>query len=243
MMGLSHNAMARNRYPGALFSAHRRHLHVRARLDVTCRIKDVLRLLESMGFLRPVPTTQLPEDLFSELLNDAEPPELDDDHSADDSHTEAEEKGHVSGHARMSLGLAGGLGSRPPEREQSPRSRALSALEVLRILCETLSPQCLELLRWQLPPGASPDEISVLEFLENEMVFPEFLRLLSRCEEHYEAFVRNFVPALSERPKREDGFWHGFEGPPEMPGGDAYPELIQAPRRWPRGFELELAQW
>lgn len=103
--------------PGsASFGATRRKLHVRARLDVTARVKDLLRLLDGLGFLRPIPRKQIcQDDLYAELFWDS----IDDEsHSAEGDGSQTGEKGDRTGHPKMSLGLAGGLGGPPPTPSQ-----------------------------------------------------------------------------------------------------------------------------
>jgi len=115
--------------------------------------------------------------------------------------------------------------SPPPTLEQDPTMAScdfsLTAVEVMRIVAEVMSPESVGALRWQLPgPGCPLPEdcgaaelVPVLEFLEGELIFPEFLRLLIKVADYgsrsnsvlseaalasrFECFMRHvFLPSL-----------------------------------------------
>lgn len=94
---------------------------------------------------------------------------------------------------------------------------AITPLQALRVILEVASPGTVKALRWHLESGRmsqSHETISLLEFMETELIFPEFVRLLIRisdlgtrkdfalCERlsaaaRFEGFVRHiFFPAL-----------------------------------------------
>lgn len=93
----------------------------------------------------------------------------------------------------------------------------ITPLQALRVILEVASPGSVKALYWQLDPTQvtlSHEMISLLEFAESELIFPEFMRLLVRicdlgtrkdiqlCERlsaavRFEGFVRHvFFPAL-----------------------------------------------
>jgi hypothetical protein len=193
----------------------------------------------------------------------------------------------------------------------------LTPLQAIRILLEVASPGSVKALRWQLDPIralASDETIGLLEFMESELVFTEFVRLLIRisdlgtrkdiplCERltppaRFEGFVRHvFLPALRKpyvpplpavddtekgseaarsvengdasaregaEPKEGEGSRHGEaeeqeEEIEEVPKEDeeifdlwlgfddwtcSEAEAQHAVRRWPAGYENEIASW
>jgi len=94
---------------------------------------------------------------------------------------------------------------------------AITPLQALRVILETASPGSVKSLYWHLDPTRvqiNHDTIGLLEFMETELIFTEFARLLIRmsdlgtrkdialCERlspaaRFEGFVRHvFLPAL-----------------------------------------------
>lgn len=192
----------------------------------------------------------------------------------------------------------------------------LTPLQALRILLEVASQGTVKALRWHLDTARAvinDEAIGLLEFMESELIFTEFMRLLIRicdlgtrkdiplCERltaaaRFEGFVRHiFLPALrkpyapplppadetekgseaarsvengdapsrepaeakeregsnhgeveeqeeeiEEAPKEDEfvALWHGFDD-----YSCAETEAQHAVRRWPSGYEQEIAAW
>jgi len=307
------------------FGAPRRRLGMLARLDETIRVKDVLRLLDSAGLLRPMPASVLPrEDPCAPVSL------LEEEEGGDDGVLSADENGSggsnspeqdavddeklatkpdtiisvfpggasaFGANASYSAGAVSFNSPGPPyagkapafsgqpsshfggvpsgldfmpkssllstpggatevsESLQSERASAarksarrerqagrereaaapsgdrgacsaadlaqcdlsVTALRVLKLVAEVLSPGALEELRWELNPERfrpGDESISLLEYVEMELVFPEFIRLLLQladlgtfrdaalCERlsfprRFEGFLRHvFLPSL-----------------------------------------------
>ncbi|CAJ1378162.1 unnamed protein product [Effrenium voratum] len=220
------------------WAAPSRQLHVLARLNVGVRIKDVLRFLDSLGFLR---NTQLLKEQNRPLLEvlsgsegdsvnnllgpigsglSQEPVEEenqseDDEGSGGNSAPEEEEDRpkqlpglSISFMPKGSL-LGGGTDTNPKEESRKRKSDkdkkdkkeekevrtpaedlatinlTIDAIDVIRILAQVLSPASLDLLRWQSEKDEEKQEVtafdehvSILEFVESEVVFAEFMRFL-----------------------------------------------------------------
>jgi len=70
---------------------------------------------------------------------------------------------------------------RTPADDLATINLMVDSVEVLRILTQSLSPSSLEMLRWEIEQTPIDDQVvdervSVLEFMETEVVFAEFLR-------------------------------------------------------------------
>eukprot|EP00441_Pelagodinium_beii_P016259 CAMPEP_0197658096 /NCGR_PEP_ID=MMETSP1338-20131121/45026_1 /TAXON_ID=43686 ORGANISM="Pelagodinium beii, Strain RCC1491" /NCGR_SAMPLE_ID=MMETSP1338 /ASSEMBLY_ACC=CAM_ASM_000754 /LENGTH=1144 /DNA_ID=CAMNT_0043234607 /DNA_START=73 /DNA_END=3508 /DNA_ORIENTATION=+ len=222
-----------------------RKLHVLARFNSTVRIKDIFKLLDSVGLLKTLPPSKdmlkLPlhevllgqngdaiNVLLSPLGTGLEAEELaegdqseDEDGSGGSAAPEEdilEEKKlgggkPLPGLANLSFMPAASLLGGGSKKEEEKKKKAekekkqkekeketekdiyrtpaddlaqinlmVEALDVLRMLSQSLSPSSLEMLRWEIEPTPPPDDdavdtrVSVLEFMETEVVFAEFLR-------------------------------------------------------------------
>jgi len=76
----------------------------------------------------------------------------------------------------------------------------LTPLDVIRIASEVLSPGCREQVHWELGPeelevGPANECVSLLEYVEAELIFSEFVRLIARTAEH----TISCEPLLRER--------------------------------------------
>lgn len=180
-----------------------RRCHVRARLDVTIRVKDALLILDGAGLLLPFrPEVTDPEAAVFQTQSpswDTDPglERLETTRSADDSDVNAGEQ------------------SSSDDVEVSSFDFRLSYLDVLRIVLEVHHQECQSQLRWSLGKASSTSEdyVALLEFLESELTFQEFQRLLlqiavgrvqkatSQAPLHHrlEAFMRHvFLPSLKQ---------------------------------------------
>eukprot|EP00931_Biecheleriopsis_adriatica_P026363 TRINITY_DN16053_c1_g1_i1.p1 TRINITY_DN16053_c1_g1~~TRINITY_DN16053_c1_g1_i1.p1 ORF type:complete len:1165 (-),score=300.95 TRINITY_DN16053_c1_g1_i1:47-3541(-) len=228
-----------------------RKLHVMARLNATLRVKDVLKLLDSIGLMRRLPPSkelqQIPlsevlagstGDSISNLLCPLGTGLLAEELAEEDNQSEDEEGSGGSaapeediledkklggkalpGLAKLNFMPTGSLlgpqtgsltsskgddkkkkaekettskkGKEKEEKQEVVRTPAddlacinlmVDAMDVLRILAQTLSPSSLELLHWELEADLEgslvDDRISILEFMEAELVFAEFMRFV-----------------------------------------------------------------
>jgi len=94
-----------------------RNLHVSARLDLCLRVKDVLRLLDGCGLLKPTPAGVLPEgslvgvEVFSEPSEDVDDGASADEHGSGGSQAEKDiTEGFLNGATKSGLVGIGGLG-------------------------------------------------------------------------------------------------------------------------------------
>lgn len=192
---------------------------------------------------------------------------------------------------------------RTPAEDLACINLTIDAIDALRIMAQVLAPSSLEMLRWHSgQDGAEVHEIdehvSILEFVESEVVFAEFLRfwflmaeLTTRRDYKFcrgisltsrlDLFLRTVIshcqignrymppdtspPVVSEKPEKakprnslrpetvveeapeipglpetkvdiekkvQPEHWMGFDG------DDTY-----APRRWPDGYDVQVADW
>jgi len=190
---------------------------------------------------------------------------------------------------------------RTPAEDLACINLTIDAIDALRILAQVLAPSSLEMLQWQSGQDVEAPEIdehvSILEFVESEIVFAEFLRfwflmaelttrrdykfcrgisLTSRLDlflrtviSHCQVGQRYIPPdpsayAVSEKPEKARP--RGSRGQetvieaPEIPG---LPEMrvetekvpqeehwmgldgddTYALRRWPDGYDVQVADW
>jgi hypothetical protein len=90
------------------------------------------------------------------------------------------------------------------------RDCSVSALQVLKLVAEVMSPEALQLVRWQLHPsdGQSSGKDSclpILEYLESELVFAEFVRLFLQLADLVTHRDADLCTRLS-LPKRFEGY-------------------------------------
>lgn len=205
------------------FGASRRHMHVNARHDITTRLKDVLKLLDSMGFLRNLITLDLPgERVYEPLVPEPEPivemPVEDGGSVGSGSQAEDDDSSveKVINYALRFLagkqvlprrkGEEAGGPIGPPDFADTDLQTTLQ--DVLRIASDVLSPEYRDRLRWQWNEeiGECPgDYVSLLEYAESELTYVEFVRLLVYIAD--DVTVRNHAVASRVSPaKRIDGF-------------------------------------
>ncbi|CAE8596889.1 unnamed protein product, partial [Polarella glacialis] len=221
-------------------------VHVRARLDVTIRVKDAMLLLDKAGlltFAQGQPELQEPHgSVFSDLSAAARPPsELEDTRPATAPIAELQGLKDFVGHPSPSPFSSLGENQRrvlsPEELHEAvgpPRvwgcepAADAAALEeflrgdfradylaVLRIITEVLRPEMSARICWNLGTNSLDEHVALLDFLETELTFIEFQRLLLRFAEHssrqaaatscipssccLENFLKNvFMPALEK---------------------------------------------
>jgi len=257
-----------------------RRLHVKARMDATIRVKDLLRLLDNAGFLLPPgPKDKLPPyavDIHSSVFLSLDEPEdpsqfqkSQESFMADlgglkgllsaespwpgdgqqdlategTSLVEVEKKtAPIPSNSPAPLALDAARGAdvadtTPPAAQQNASAEhpatdvlncnfTLTMLEVLRLALEVLSPTSIEKLCWAVRGDDSPmdQRVAILDFVESELSFCEFQRLLLRISERktkdlarssdmplhrrLEGFLKHvFLPSLEkpyELPKKED---------------------------------------
>eukprot|EP00930_Biecheleria_cincta_P062712 TRINITY_DN4815_c0_g2_i1.p1 TRINITY_DN4815_c0_g2~~TRINITY_DN4815_c0_g2_i1.p1 ORF type:complete len:1032 (+),score=202.24 TRINITY_DN4815_c0_g2_i1:41-3136(+) len=255
------------------FGGVQRRVHVRARMDVTVRVKDVLHVLDKAGLLQcsmrrsdvldwrgtvfperiPVPrpasrdtqnTTPLPDlgnlgDLLN-LGNDAQgsspSPGVPSRPSTSLDRKNSNQSHQVGTERQETLLLAEGVDDEDLSADALILEDFLKSdfrvtfLRVLATLTEVMQPQHSTRISWILGPGASQELVSLLDFLETELTFTEFQRLLlcmARCPRLEESEERKiprhvclenflekiFVPALAKP--------FSYEPPPsEAPQGE-----------------------
>eukprot|EP00439_Symbiodinium_sp_Y106_P007655 s5214_g1.t1 len=312
-----------------------RELHVRARLTVSLRVKDVLRFLHALGFLQNTlikeqhrPLTEVLSgsegDAVNNLLNplgsglsQEEPPEEenpseDDEGSGGSAAPEEDEdvgskqlpglsisfmpKGSLLGGSAKDEKKRKDKEKKDKKEEKEVRTPAedlgcinlmVDVVEVLRILAQVFSPPVMETLHWELDnlkeASGLDENVSILEFMETEVTFAEFMRLLFLMAEfttrrdykfcrsvslttRLDVFLKNvitfcqkggkYVPpdtsasaagesrkSVASRPEAKaeeapapatsEEQWLGFDDEGES----------CALRRWPEGYENEVADW
>jgi len=214
---------------------------------------------------------------------------------------------------------------RTPADDLATINLMVDAMEVLRILTQSLSPSSLEMLRWEVEQTPDDDQVvddrvSVLEFMETEVVFAEFLRFFFLLAElstrrdskfcrgltmqtrldtylrgmlltHLQSGTRYMPPeapasappagkpepniklpkaedqvdeadqeeeqvdeaAKAEKPEEEEKVEESLPVVDEAQGeikcwrgydfGNPRVECLRAPRRWPAGYEQDVAGW
>lgn len=176
------------------YGGSRRHVHVNARCDITTRLKDVLKLLDSMGLLAPMLMSDLPAEgnVHGPLVPEPEPT-LDmpqDDGASVGSGSQADDDSSAEKVINYGLRFLGGKQVLPPrkggeEPNLGPGDFADTDLQatvpdVLRIASDVLSPEYRERLRWQWTAEEDlvGERVSLLEYTEAELTYVEFVRLL-----------------------------------------------------------------
>lgn len=124
--------------------------------------------------------------------------------------------------------------SKAKEKEQSPRDSAASLaaefslmdltsspVEILRVLAQVLPPASLSTLQWTLPDMSNspkqPEEshpealTTLLEYMETELVFAEFLRLMVLLAEHTTKKYAKWCENIPQN-KRLESFLHHVLG-------------------------------
>lgn len=196
---------------------------------------------------------------------------------------------------------------RTPAEDLACINLTIDAIDALRIFSQVLAPSSLELLQWHAEQDGAKEapeldeRVSILEFVESEIVFAEFLRFMFLMGElttrrdfrfcrsisltaRLDLFLRTVIShcqigsryappepsplAISEKERAEKAKPRSSgclpetvmeEIPPEIPG---LPELqpepkeekpehwigydgdaSSAPRRWPEGYDQEVADW
>lgn len=309
-----------------------RELHVRARLTVSLRVKDVLRFLHGLGFLQNTMTKEqhrpLTEvlsgsegDAVNNLLNplgsglsQEEPPEEenpseDDEGSGGSAAPEEDEDVGTKQLPGLSISfmpkgsLLGGSAKDEKKRkdkekkdkkeEKEVRTPAedlgcinlmVDVVEVLRILAQVFSPAVMETLHWEpdnFKEASGLDEnVSILEFMETEVTFAEFMRLLFLLAEfttrrdykfcrsvslttRLDVFLKNVISFCQKGGRYAPPDTSASAGGESRKRPEAKAEEAPAPdaiseeqwlgfdvegescalRRWPEGYENEVADW
>jgi len=188
------------------FGGLQRRVHVQARMDVTIRVKDALSILFYADLLA-LGDIQLFLDsptgsLFPEPPEEKEPPfsPTPDTEARSSLKTntlgeftiEKAEAKETSGDPRTPTPPdASTEGSKvQPYKEIASTAEALTEfrklnfkanyLEVVTILTEVFKPPSLSRIHWALDENSAVEELSMLDYLETELTFPEFQLLLLR---------------------------------------------------------------
>jgi len=196
---------------------------------------------------------------------------------------------------------------RTPAEDMAQINLTIDAIDALRIMTQVLTPSSLELLQWhseqdgatEVPNNEIDEHVTILEFVESEIVFAEFLRfwflmaelttrrdykfcrsiplttrldlflrtVISYCQLGHRYVVPDPNPyVVSEKPEKgpkpRNSFRQGvIEEAPEIPGVPEIPVEIPekvpaperwmgfdgddscAPRRWPEGYDVQVADW
>jgi len=250
------------------FGGQNRRSHVRARQDVTVRIKDVLQILSCGGILQPAGSSDAagaggaPERWLGPVFQPRGDEALDSDvhpgdsasgaatpvpqspsppvrpssSPGDDTLTADEDGPESAGDAEDAAG-------EPPCAQAADVLRCdftATPLQVLRILCELSPPEGLAKVHWSLERGATTEggEMPLLEFLESEITFVEFSRLLLRLAES-KTSEAEFNGDMPLRTRLEGFLAHVFlpslgtpyvPPPTESPTTDVQPEEEKQPQ-------------
>lgn len=159
------------------FGGHHRRVHLRARLDITTRVKDIFHILQQGGLLLPL--GEHPQSDY--VLHGAEDPSLSDAaHEAlpgQEAHDVAVEE---EGKEKEPTDLTD-QGLEAPISAILDCNFRVSYLQVLSLLLEVQHTSNRKKLRWSMPRADTEEgELGLLDFLETEINFVEFQRLLLR---------------------------------------------------------------